>query len=135
MSDEVKAERLAQATQAVEELKRGFEMDYDPKPFASLMRDERQLEMAVGVIWEAIWRSVGVDIQRSPFGQLAQRGMTKDELRRRFRICESWIRHARGDLGFSLEKTLDLLPHALRCELDGRQFDPASLQTRIWTPT
>jgi hypothetical protein len=61
--------------------------------------------------------------------------MTKDELKHRFKICEAWIRRARGDLGMSLEKTLDLLPHALRSELDGNRFDPDTMQTRIWTPT
>jgi hypothetical protein len=135
MSEEVKAERLAAAAQAVAELKQGATIEMDPKPFAALMRNEAELKRTFFAIEDAIWRSVGLDIQRNPFGQLAQRGMTKDELAYRFKICEAWIRRARGDLGFSLEKTLDLLPQALRSELDGNAFDPEKSPLRIWTPT
>jgi hypothetical protein len=136
MSDEVKdVEAAIEASKKLEEVKQGTQLELDPKPFAALMRNEDELRRTFMVIEDAIWRSVGLDIQRNPFGQLAQRGMTKDELKHRFKICEAWIRRARGDLGMSLEKTLDLLPHALRSELDGNQFDPDTMQTKIWTPT
>lgn len=136
MSDEVKdVETALDAAEKLQEVKQGAQLELDAKPFASLMRNEDELRRAFGVIEDAIWRSVGLDIQRNPFGQLAQRGMTKDELKRRFKICEAWIRRARGDLGMSLEKTLDLMSHALRSELDGNRFDPDTMQTKIWTPT
>lgn len=136
MSDEVKdVEQAIDTAEKLQEVKQGVKLDLDAKPFASLMRNEEELRRTFNAVEDAIWRSVGLDIQRSPFGQLAQRGMTKAELKHRFKICEAWIRRARGDLGMSLEKTIDLIGHALRSELDGNRFDPNKLETKIWTPT
>ena len=111
-------------------------IEFDSKPFKSLMRNDAELKRTYEAIESAIFRSIATDIQREPFSHIAQRGITKDEIKYRFKICEAWFRHARGDLGYSLEKTIDLMGHALRCELDGQVFDPEALATkRIWTPT
>lgn len=108
--------------------------NFDPKPFAALMNNEDDLRAVWEALNRAILRSLALDVQRSPFSKLAVSGPTQAELRRRFRICENWIRTARGDLGMSLEQTLDLMAHALRAELDGRAFDPA-MPGRMWAPT
>jgi hypothetical protein len=137
MSDIKTGENLTQeeARKVLETLD-ASKFEFDHKPFASLFHgNETQLTKVFEAIEDAIWKSVALDIQREPFGNLAQRGMTKAEIKHRFLICEKWIRHARGDLGFGVDKTLDLLGHALRHELDGYVFDPNNLQTRLWTPT
>lgn len=108
--------------------------NFDPKPFASLMRNEDDLRATWNALNKAILRSLALDVQRNPFSKLAVSGPTQAELRRRFRICENWIRTARGDMGMSLEQTLDLMGHALRAELDGRVFDP-EMPGRMWAPT
>ncbi len=58
---------------------------------------------------------------------------TADEIRRRFAICERFVRRLRGDLGWSLARVADALPHCLRSELDGVPWDPDA--RAIWTPT
>jgi len=50
--------------------------------------------------------------------------VTQSEIKRRARICEKWLRVMRGDLGFGLVKTMDLVPQALRAELDGKDYNP-----------
>lgn len=109
-----------------------IELDTDPKPFRSLLSNERDLHRVFEAVQCTIWRSFGTDIQREPF---KQHKITKPEIKRRFKICEAWFRRARGDLGYSLERTLDMMGHALRCELDGRSFDPTDTGPKIWTPT
>jgi len=110
-------------------------LDIDPTPFRSFIRNERDLVVVYKALEKAIMRSFAEDLRRNPFGRLAQSGVKESDLQERFKMCETWIRRARGDLGFSLDKTLDLMPHALRCEIDGQTFDPATMRTSIWTPT
>lgn len=104
----------------------------DRKPFASLMNNPQDLRRTLDAISNAILRSFAVDAQR----EFRQPKITQNELKHRFKICESFFRYCRGDLGFSLEKTLDLVGHALRCELDEVDYDPSTATTSvIWTPT
>lgn len=103
----------------------------NPKPFADLLSREEDLVRVFDALEQAIWKSFGVDVQREPFKPPQ---MTGAEIKRRFQICERWFREARADRGYSLERTLDLMAQALRCELDGVEFDPET-GPRIWTPT
>lgn len=112
--------------------KQAVQLDLDPKPFKDLLSKEEDLKRVFLSIQDAIWRSFGRDIQREPFKQLK---VTREKIKHRFKICEAWFRHARGDLGYSLEKTLDLMGQALFSELDGITFDPESGGPKIWTPT
>lgn len=109
--------------------------EFCTKPFAEMMSSEADVQRTFTALESSIMRSFAEDIQRAPFSP--RRGMTRAEISRRFRICENWIRHARGDLGYSLERTLDLLHHALRSELDGEPFDPHCRPggIKLWTPT
>lgn len=112
--------------------KKQINLDVDPKPFRSLLSCEEDLQKVFCAVQNVIWKSFGTDVQREPF---KQHKITKDKIRQRFKICEAWFRHARGDLGYSLERTLDMMGHALRCELDGTPFDPKNGGPTIWTPT
>lgn len=104
----------------------------DPAPFYTLLGNKRELKETMDKIEDCILRSFGQDVQREPF---KQHRVTQAEIKNRFRICEKWIRRARGDLKFSMQKTLDLMQHALRTELDGKPYDPNEPPGRIWTPT
>lgn len=107
-------------------------VDMDPRPFRQLLSSDQDLVAVFMALEGAIWRSFGEDIRRSPFDF---KKPTEAEVKRRFQICERWFRHSRGDLGYSLERTLDLMGRALRAELDGTSFDPEAGASRIWTPT
>lgn len=92
-------------------------------PGAFLDLAERgQLEPAVLGIERAVTRSFETDGAR----------MTDAEVRRRFQICERLFRQLRGDLGWGLVRVLDHLPHYLRCELDGRAWEPD--RRTLWMP-
>lgn len=106
--------------------------ELDPRPFAALLSRDADLVRVFKKLEEVLWTSFAMDIRRN-LG--IQTRPTAHEIRRRFKICEAWFRRARGDLGFSLERTLDLMNHALRAELDGLPFDPDDPERRIWTPT
>lgn len=108
------------------------QIEFDRKPFAAIMSSDDDLRRTFEALEGTIWRSFAEDIRRNPFGYTKP---TMNETKRRFKICENWIRHARGELGYSLEQTLDLMGQALRCELDGVSFDPPKAGSRIWTPT
>jgi len=109
----------------------GVQLPYiDPKPFASLLSKEEDLKRVFEKIEEVLWTSFAMDIRLRLGGR-----PTGNEIHRRFKICENWFRRARAELGLSLEKTLDLMNHALRAELDGLPFDPSNPERRIWTPT
>lgn len=58
--------------------------------------------------------------------------VTRDEVRRRFAICERLLRQLRGDLGWGLQRALDHLPRYLRCELDGATWTPDARV--VWVP-
>lgn len=104
----------------------------EPAPFLKLLSSKRELKETMDKIEDCILRSFGQDAQREPF---KQHKVTQVEVKHRFGICERWIRRARGDLKFSMQKTLDLMQHALRSELDGKVYDPDQPAGRIWTPT
>jgi hypothetical protein len=108
------------------------QLEFDRKPFAALVKSDDDLRRVFETLEGVIWRSFAEDVRRNPFGYTKP---TVSEVKRRFKICENWIRHARGDVGYSLEQTLDLMGHALRAELDGKAFDPPKPGSRIWTPT
>ena len=62
-----------------------------------------------------------------------QRIQTQAEVKRRGMIMVRWFRRMRGDEGYSVQKALDLLPGAIRTELDGGVYNPPP-KNRLWTP-
>lgn len=104
----------------------------DPTPFAKLLVDDRHLALVYRVLESAIMRSFAEDAKRS---LSLYSEPTRTELLHRFKLCEAWFRRARGELGYSLDKTLDLMGLALRSALDGKPFDPESGATNLWVPT
>lgn len=62
-----------------------------------------------------------------------QKVHTQAEERRRGMIMMRWFRVMRCDLGYSVQKALDLIPKALRTELDGGTYEPPP-KNRLWSP-
>lgn len=96
-------------------------------PFLNLIR-EGDFPRVARKIRDIVWESFIVDARRYLNTDIILPGeeprRTKSEVQRRTHICEKWIRIMRGDMGFGLEKTLDLLEYAMRSELDGKDFEP-----------
>lgn len=51
------------------------------------------------------------------------------ETQRRFDICIELFKMLRGDMHYSIERTLDTIPHALRCKLDRIPWEPSKRNT------
>lgn len=91
------------------------------RTFLDLISEEQLAQVTAG-IETAVAHSFDADFSR----------VTRDEIRRRFAICEQLIRQLRGDLSWSLSRVLDALPRYLRCELDGIAWSPEVRAT--WMP-
>lgn len=59
--------------------------------------------------------------------------MTRNEIKRRTEICAKWTLILRKDLGWSIERCLDELPRALRCDLDGIPYAPSREGRSTWS--
>jgi hypothetical protein len=58
--------------------------------------------------------------------------VTEAEIKNRFEVLCRWFRVLKGDLDFTLNKALDMLPEALRKELDGETYSPPI--RNMWIP-
>lgn len=58
--------------------------------------------------------------------------MTRSEVRRRYLICEKWLRALRSE-GWSVQRIQSALPQALATELAGQAWDPTQ-ERLVWTP-
>jgi hypothetical protein len=99
--------------------------------FIDLLNKEEDFELVWTSLDHMIFSSFGM-IDKLMWGREPQ--ITQSEVKRRFLICEKWFRIMRGELGFGLIKTLDLLPKALACELLQVDFDPEETVGRGWFP-
>lgn len=106
------------------------EVNIDPTPFASTARTEFSFQELTQAINKAIAQS---------FREERLRGdrpvVHNPEVKRRSEICLKWFKIMRGDMGYSVERTLDMLPLALRKDIDGEHFEPVSVKDRsAWSP-
>jgi hypothetical protein len=109
-------------------------IERNEKPLAGLYRDEATLKKVFVAIEQAVYRSFVDDARANP-NPLAPPKVTDKETKRRGSICIEWLRRARGELDYSWEQSVDQMYHALRCELDGKVFEPRKAGSLIWTPT
>jgi hypothetical protein len=89
-------------------------------PFFDLVNDPVALADVSSKLETIIWTSFGQDVLRD----MKAPPITESETKRRFEICEYWIRVMRGDMLYSWLKTMEILPFALRRTLDGLDFTP-----------
>lgn len=94
-------------------------------PFADLFKQNPQ---DIGRVTKAFQRII-----EASFAAAETTGRpTGDEIKRRFQICEKWFRDLRGQKKWTISRTIDAIPLALKSELTGVYWEP---DTRaIWTP-
>ena len=91
------------------------------RTFLDLISEE-QLASVTIAIETAVAKSFEADFSR----------VTRDEIRRRFAMCERIIRQLRGDMCWSLPRVIDAMPRHLRAELDGAPWSPD--ERAVWMP-
>lgn len=104
-----------------------------PGPFAQLLTDPG----AVAHVGERLTRTIEHSFHedRTRRDGVRPPPETIAEVKRRFAICERWFRVMRAEFGWSVRRTLDALPYALRAELDGLTYDQARRQVSMWPVT
>jgi len=103
----------------VEVIKRGS--------FAEFLNSPEQLATVTQRIEGMLFDSFKEDARKSRSREIQ---VSNSEMRRRFEILTNWFRVLRGDMGYSLQRTLDEMPMALRAELDGVPYVPN--QRTMW---
>lgn len=104
----------------------------DGKPFGDLVADRNQYMRVVTKFTALLAKSFEEDAER--YGrEFAKRICTESEKKRRAEILGKWFRVLRGDLEWSIDRTLDNLGKALRTELNGGTYKPPAGQ-RLWVP-
>lgn len=92
----------------------------DPKPFADLFNRPEDFNRVFESIEHTIFASFAID--EAVFGHKVT--ITQAKVQERWQICERWFRAMRGELGYGLIQTLDMLPKALACTLLDQPFEP-----------
>ena len=99
------------------------DLHVDQSVFADLLESQQDFVQVFDVFYTTIMLSFRI-VDTAALGK--QSVISTDEVRRRWKLCERWFRMMRGDLGYSLNKTLDSIPTALVCELTEQEFIPDS---------
>jgi len=104
----------------------------NPTPFLELVSHRHDYDRVMQTFIKVLRESFQEDARRHGRG-FVERIHTQHEEKRRAGIIGKWFRELRGGLGFSLARTLDELPKALRAELDGGSYTPPEA-SRLWAP-
>ena len=96
-------------------------------PFAEFLNNPQDALKVSNRFHNIIMRSFATDAARKAQanGSRAEIRATEAEVTRRFNFLVGWFRTLRGDMGMSLQRTLDELPQALRAELDEGTYVPS----------
>lgn len=103
-------------------------------PFVELLNNPGQAGEVTQRFEQMIMESFAVDAARKAIasGSTGQAEVKAAELKRRFNILADWFKVMRGDMGWSMSRTFDELPRALRAQLDGEIYVPDS--RNMWAP-
>jgi len=93
--------------------------------FAKLLTNPMDLQRVAVHIEDTLWRSFAED-RAEPGGAGLPWPPTEREIERRVEIYTHWFAVFHGDMKYSLMKTLDLLPIALRRALRGQPIEPTT---------
>jgi hypothetical protein len=102
----------------------------DTKPFKDLLDKPEDFNRVFTSLEHTIMGSFAIDV--AVLGVKPE--ITKAKVKARWDICEKWFRVMRGDIGFGLIETLDMIPKALACELLDQPFNPEKEANRGWAP-
>ncbi len=56
---------------------------------------------------------------------------TRDEIKRRTVMAHKWFMVMRADIGYSTQRACDMLPEAVRAQLDGVDWEPPAIE-KAW---
>lgn len=103
-------------------------------PFADLLNHPGQAGEVTEKLEAMIMESFATDAAREAIakGTTGKAVVTGAEVKRRFDILADWFKVMRGDMGWSMSRTFDELPRALRAQLDGEIYIPDS--RNMWAP-
>lgn len=103
-------------------------------PFSDLVDKPGQIGLVTQKFEKMIFDSFAVDAARKAMetGSKGLSSVTMAETKRRFDILADWFKTLRGDMGWSVSRTLDELPRALRAQLDGEVYVPSVRS--VWAP-
>jgi len=123
---------LKNAPTQMDDLRAGF-LQYMQNP-----NDPAELRFIYEGVENSIVRSFGRQaIFHDPAGNKTITVRTGD-VRLRTQMCLLWWQHARKDLGYTVDRAVDMMPQALQAALDNdKSFDPpraADESHSIWRP-
>jgi len=104
----------------------------DPYPFLSLVDRPEDKRRTLNGFTNILAGSFRED-ERRQGKEFVRRIHTLAEEKRRAEIIGRWFRVMRAELGYSLSRTLDEIPRALRTELDGGKYTPPE-RDQLWAP-
>jgi len=97
------------------------ELHIDQHVFSDLLEKPEDFDRVYSVFYSTIMLSFRI-VDTAALGKPSI--ISQEEVKRRFKICEKWFRTLQGDVGFSLNRTLDSIPQALVCELTDQEYKP-----------
>lgn len=100
----------------------------DKRPFAELFNSPEDFQRVFERLEHTILMSFAI-IDKKLYGKVE---ITQEAIKQRFSICEKWFRIMRGEIGYGLTETLDMLPKALACDLLGIPYDPKKRENKGW---
>lgn len=107
-----------------------YSSDCSDIPFVDLTPMQRKgVELRI----ESILRESFVTDENRKGKEFRRRVQTQHEIRSRGEIVIRWLRIMRKEHGYSMQQAIDLVPRALRTELDGGIYTPPP-KNRLWTP-
>lgn len=105
---------------------------HTPQPFGELLGDKASLAAVTQGFLDAIADSYRTDASRREGYMRTQ--VTDTETRRRFALCERWFRTFRAEYGWGVRRSVEMLPSALRADLDGLKFGRDEPEVSTWVP-
>jgi len=94
--------------------------------------DPERVRQIVTRITRVVAETFEEDRRRSAIVLLRGVSPTDAEVKRRTDLAYDWFIRLRTEAGYSSTKALDLLPRAVRAELDGESWEPPPAE-RGWT--
>lgn len=105
--------------------------DRQRKVFGSLLNNPADFNMCVERMHNIVMASFYIDAKVLGENNVH---ITEMSVRHRMNICLKWFEIMRGDMKYTLHRTLDTLSEALAAELLGQPFDPKDRREGgMWT--
>jgi hypothetical protein len=94
------------------------------------IRTDKEFKQAYLAIEKALLKSFAKDAKEASILLPTHLNPPQSAIKDRFKICQEWIIISRLELGYSLQRCLDMLPRYLANKLYGTPFDPEAKAER-----